>query len=415
MKALLRWIGYSAILLLSLQVPLYAQDAPVVRYAQLRVDSGGVHSRVISATAFKKPDVAADNTLSAADFDEESYLQKVASFDVYGKKHDARPIADLLKADQVKAVTSDKKRGYKFYYHMANIFARLRMYSLAMKCYFKTLQVDDEHAGTHLTDSVAVDSSYIPDGKPIFSPASLQEGNTSVAGLLAINKADEQMLAADSGNYDHSGREVKSPSTQLANIIDPFDDGKKASAYALLIHISQPVSGKRRIFVKLSKVGHTFITLIKYNADSTSVSRSFGFYPKKDHFLSATPLFPTTGSVFKNDEQHGWDETVGKFISERRFKRILKVIKQFDQKNYNLNRNNCTDFGLSLASTAGISILYTNGTWPLGRGNNPASAGQSVLEGKVLNTDNSYGLFICNDLAQLESQELRAKNQEKQK
>ena len=397
MKALLRWIGYSALILLSLQVPLYAQDAPVVRYAQLRVDSGAVHNRGISVNAFKKPDVAADNTLSAADFDEESYLQKVASFDVYGKKHDARPIVDLLKADQVKAVTSDKKRGYKFYYHMANIFARLRMYSLAMKCYFKTLPVEDERAGAHLTDSVLVDSSYTADNKPTFTQVNLQD-NASIAGLLAINKADEQMLAADSGSYDHPDREIKSPPVQLANIIDPFDDGKKASAYALLIHISQPVSGKRRIFVKLSKVGHTFITLIKYNTDSTSVSRSFGFYPKKDHFLSATPLFPTTGSVFKNDEQHGWDETVGKFISERRFKRILKVIKQFDQKNYNLNRNNCTDFGLSLASTAGISILYTNGSWPLGRGNNPASAGQSVLEGKVLNTDNKYGLFICNDI-----------------
>lgn len=397
MKALLRWIGYSAIILLSLQVPLYAQDAPVVRYAQLRVDSGGVHSRMIAANAIKKPDVTADNTLNAADFDEDNYLQKVADLDIYGKKHDARPVADLLKSNQLKAVTADKKRSHKFYYHMANIFARLRMYSLAMKCYFKTLQVEDEHVGTHLTDSVAADSSYVPEGKPIFLPANLQ-GNTSVAGLLAINQADEQMIIADSNNYEYTGREIKSQPVQLANIIDPFDDGKKASAYALLIHISQPVSGKRRIFVKLNKVGHTFITLIKYNADSTSVSRSFGFYPKKEHFLSATPLFPTTGSVFKNDEQHGWDETVGKFISERRFKRILKVIKQFDQKNYNLNKNNCTDFGLSLASTAGISILYTNGSWPLGRGNNPASAGQSVLEGKVLNTDSSYSLFICNDL-----------------
>ncbi|MBB6129009.1 hypothetical protein [Mucilaginibacter lappiensis] len=397
MKALLRWIGYSAILLLSLKAPLYAQDAPAVRYAQLRVDSSGGHNRAIAANAFKKPDIAADNTLNAADIDEDNYLQKVADLDVYGKKHDARPIASLLKSNQLEAITSDKKRSHKFYYHMANIFARLRMYSLAMKCYFKTLQVEDEHVGAHLTDSVAVDSSYIPEGKSIFLRANLLS-DASVAGLLAINQADEQMIIADSNSYEHTSREVKSPPVRLANIIDPFDDGKKASAYAMLIHISQPVSGKRRIFVKLSKVGHTFITLIKYNADSTSVSRSFGFYPKKEHFLSATPLFPTTASVFKNDEQHGWDETVGKFISERRFKRILKVIKQYDQKNYNLNKNNCTDFGLSLASTAGISILYTKGSWPLGSGNNPASAGQSVLEGKVLNTDNRYGLFICNDL-----------------
>jgi hypothetical protein len=362
------------------------------------VDSGGVRSRVIAANAIKKPDVTADNTLSAVGFDEDNYLQKIADLDVYGKKHDARSVADLLKSSQLKAVTADKKRSHKFYYHMANIFARLRMYSLAMKCYFKTQQVEDVHTDAPLTDSVALDSSRIADIRPVFSLANLQR-DTAVSGLLAINKTDEQMLAADSDSYKYAGREVKSQPVQLANIIDPFDDGKKASAYALLIHISQPVSGKRRIFVKLSKVGHTFITLIKYNADSTSVSRSFGFYPKKEHFLSASPLFPTTGSVFKNDAQHSWDETVGKFISERRFKRILKVIKQYDQKNYNLNKNNCTDFGLSLAGTAGISILYTRGSWPLGRGNNPASAGQSVLEGKVLNMDNNQSLFICNDLA----------------
>ncbi|MGN8070495.1 hypothetical protein [Mucilaginibacter sp. 22184] len=395
MKALLRWIGYSAIISLSFQIPLYAQDVPIVRYAQLRVDSGGVHSRVMAANTIKKPDVVADNTLNAADFDEDSYLQRIADLDVYGKKHDARPVVDLLKSNQLKAVTADKKRSHKFYYHMANIFARLRMYSLAMKCYFKTLPVGED-VNTHLIDSAAWDTTYITERKPAFTLAALQR-DTSVTGLLTINHVDEQILA-DSNNYQYTSREVKSPTTQLANIIDPFDDGKKASAYALLIHISQPVSGKRKIFVKLSKVGHTFITLIKYNTDSTSVSRSFGFYPKKDHFLSATPLFPTTGSVFKNDEQHDWDETVGKFISERRFKRILRVIKQYDMKNYNLNKNNCTDFGLSLASTAGISILYTNGSWPLGRGNNPASAGQSVLEGKVLNMDNKYGLFICNDI-----------------
>ncbi len=399
MKVLLRWIGYSAIILLLLQTPLYAQDAPVVRYAQLRVDSGGVHSRVIAANNLKKSDATPDNTLNAADFDEDNYLQKVADLDVYGKKHDARPVADLLKSNQLVVITADKKRSHKFYYHMANIFARLRMYSLAMKCYFKTLPVGDPDTNTHLIDSAALDSTYITERKPVSTLAALQR-DTSVTGLLTINHIDEQILA-DSNNYIYTTtREVKSPPIKLANIVDPFDDGKKASAYALLIHISQPVSGKRKIFVKLSKVGHTFITLIKYNTDSTSVSRSFGFYPKKEHFLSATPLFPTTASVFKNDEQHGWDETVGKFISERRFKRILKVIKQFDQKNYNLNRNNCTDFGLSLAGTAGISILYTKGSWPLGSGNNPASAGQSVLEGKVLNMDSHHSLFICNDLAQ---------------
>jgi hypothetical protein len=224
------------------------------------------------------------------------------------------------------------------------------------------------------------------------------QADTSLAGLLAINNKDQQMLTADTNGYIYSRKEIQSKPEQACNITDPFDDGKQASAYALMIHIQQPVSGKRKIFIKLNKVGHTFITLIKYNTDSTSVSRSFGFYPKKDHFLSATPLFPTSTSVFKDDERHNWDETIGTFISERKFNKILQVVREYDQKKYNLNKNNCTDFGLNLAGTAGIKIMDTVGSWPLGRGNNPASAGQSVLEGKVLNMDSNRSLFICNDL-----------------
>ena len=68
----------------------------------------------------------------------------------------------------------------------------------------------------------------------------------------------------------------------------------------------------------------------------------------------------------------------------------MEVIKNYDHLAYNLNRNNCTDFGLTLASIGGISITETQGTWPLGKGNNPANAGQSLLEGKFRNTDPDY-------------------------
>ena len=97
---------------------------------------------------------------------------------------------------------------------------------------------------------------------------------------------------------------------------------------------------------------------------------------------------------------HDWDEVVGKFISKRRFQKILDLVKQYDHTKYNLNKNNCTDFGLNVASISGIKILNAYGTWPLGRGNNPGSAGQSVLRGQVINSDtgDKNDLFIFNDL-----------------
>ena len=130
-----------------------------------------------------------------------------------------------------------------------------------------------------------------------------------------------------------------------------------------------------------------FITLIKYNTDNSVAYRSFGFYPRKSSILSATPFHPASVSTFKDDARHDWDETAGKFISFRRFRKIISALQSYDQQPYHLNHNNCTDFGLTMAALGGITILETRGRWPLGKGNNPANAGQSMLEGKLSNMD----------------------------
>jgi hypothetical protein len=195
--------------------------------------------------------------------------------------------------------------------------------------------------------------------------------------------------------------EVKSDPVAGPDIWDPFEDGKTASSYALLLQVKQPLPGKRKSYTGINNVGHTFITLIKYNTDNTYVSRSFGFYPNKRGILSATPLHPRAPSVFKNDSLHEWDEAVGKFISCRKFQRIIRIIKRYNLREYDLNQNNCTNFGLNVAMIAGISIRETSGRWPLGEGSNPANAGQSILEGKIGNTDGDSAepLFISRSSA----------------
>ena len=115
-----------------------------------------------------------------------------------------------------------------------------------------------------------------------------------------------------------------------------------------------------------------------------------GFYPAKKYFLSATPVGPGDDPVFKDDARHPWDETVGRFITEKKFNRMLANLERFNRSRYNLNKNNCTDFALTEAVLAGFNIKQTTGRWPLGKGNNPANAGQSLLEGKFENTDTEY-------------------------
>ena len=91
-------------------------------------------------------------------------------------------------------------------------------------------------------------------------------------------------------------------------------------------------------------------------------------------------------------------KTVAKFISEKKFKRILTNLENYTGTQYNLNRKNCTDFGLSEALIAGIEIKETSGRWPLGKGNNPANAGQSMLEKKFENKDPEFPeIFSINE------------------
>jgi len=290
----------------------------------------------------------------------------------------------------------ERRSNKKFYYHMANVFARLRLYPLAMKCFFKAARSNDRRmdslylsARTTGLRKIEVD---LP-GKNTLIPhyanmeVATDDKASSDFAALELSSLDDSVvsskavvLKAESGKK----RKIKkSKRTSFPQIMNNFNDGKEAVAYALLFHVKQPAPGKRKIFVGVN-TGHTFITLIKYNADSTYASASFGFYPDKDQMLSATPFAPTTSATFKDDAAQLWDEVLGKFISRRNFIKILELTQKFEGMTYNLNKQNCTDFGLQAAGLAGIHITDTFGKWPLGKGNNPAVKGQSILRGRII-------------------------------
>jgi hypothetical protein len=262
----------------------------------------------------------------------------------------------------------------KTYYKLANVFAKLRLYPLAMKCFFK--------------------ATVFKKGNQDLLPAAPDSVNSDTAGpllrlnsgLLAINANDDSVFVNNPVQLKEK-KERKSKSITYDRILNIFNDGKKAAAYALLFHVKQPKPGKPTVFVR-ANTGHTFITLIKYNTDSTSVSVSFGFYPKKDNIFSATPWEPECSGTFKNDEAHQWDEVMGKFITERRFKRILKLTRDYDGLEYHLSKNNCTDFALQAASYAGFGVTNSKGSWPLGHGSNPGTTGQSIITGGIYDNDN---------------------------
>lgn len=280
-------------------------------------------------------------------------LWDIENTDNPGTDH-KRTLSRLLKMLGPNAKAHTRKIRFHLFQDLAKVSTKLRLYPLAMRCYYNAWR-------------------------------------------------KEVALPEDSSLYQELPS-IASVPIQPDSIIASFKDGKEAAFYALLLEIKQPTPGKRKAYRHITDVGHTFITLLKYNKDGSIVSQTFGFYPHKTWILSGTPFDPTAPSVIKNDARHEWDEAAGKLISQHQFNSMLGVLQSYAHRHYNLNHRNCTDFGLAVAQVGGIKVWETKGGWPLGYGNNPGSAGQSMLENKVADTtfnhpdslmliDNVKGLF----------------------
>jgi hypothetical protein len=298
----------------------------------------------------------------------------------------------LTKIGGVRGVVWSRKLRFRFYNDLATVSARLKLYPLAMKCYYNAMHV----AGEVDTTGLLMDEDDYAE-EVVVRPATGVDGPTGAGGSRTGTKGREVPTVRRVGPT--GGIRLSQP-IDIADLLAAFEDGKEAASYAILAEVKQPVSGKRRSFTHINNVGHMFITLIKYNRDKSIVCRSFGFYPHKSTLLSATPFCPRSPSVFRDDAGHDWDEAAGKFISARRFRKIVEILRSYDHRGYDLNHNNCTDFGLTIAQLGGIGIAEASGRWPFGKGNNPGSAGQSMLEGKVSNIDegDAAPLFVSTNL-----------------
>ncbi|SDD74976.1 hypothetical protein SAMN05216464_102457 [Mucilaginibacter pineti] len=353
-------------------LPATAQLSAAVRYKLPVSDTSARASSYYNDADFAENSLPASNHMSKDEASREESME--AQLDT--KVGRTRLMGYLKEISANNSQVNYNEAKVKIYYRLANVFARLRLYPLAMKCFFKTM----------------ANSNNQPADSKNTIPADTAERDVTVnPGYLSINTTDDSVFVNDPTPPNKKAKKSKAITYQ--RIVNTFNDGKKAVAYALLFHVKQPVPGKPKVFV-WANTGHTFITLIKYNSDSSSVSISFGFYPKKDNLFSATPWDPTCTGTFKNDNAHEWDEVVGKFISARKFNRILKLTKDYDGLEYQLSKNNCTDFAIKAASYAGFGITNTAGSWPLGHGNTPAITGQSIIQGGVYDAHNQRDLFI---------------------
>jgi hypothetical protein len=358
-------------LLISGSLDVRAQLSASMPYQQDRADT--LQTSPFTDSKEHTAAAAPAKTFSVFDDDDDNSLQKTISLNL-SKSQERKQLMGYLKQLELGNTIAENQKNNKALYRFANLFARLKLYPLAMKVFFKTLDRENKKAKKEADKLADADDQIKLDELP-------------------FNTKDDSLL----GIQAEKAKATKSKYTNYKRISNTFNDGKQAVAYALLFHVKQPISGKPKVFV-FSNTGHTFITLIKYNADSTYVSCSFGFYPKSEKILFATPWDPSSESQFKNDVGHKWDEVVGKFISKRSFEKILTLTKKYGDLEYHLSNNNCTDFCLKAATLAGLDIPDTKAKWPLGYGSNPGTTGQSLMDGKYKNTDNQPDANIFKSL-----------------
>lgn len=291
----------------------------------------------------------------------------------------------------------------------ASLLYKMAVVSALQKKYAAALNIFARISGTGQKQEAALNMANQTDEHPQ-GPSRALHGSTAqadttnrqlhslqdpalIGGALLASNWDSLLIACQEA-YAKAENTAPSRPVKIKKLLHAFDDHKKASAYGLFLHVKQPVAGKRKPFKWFGTVGHSFITLIKYNQDGSLVSRTFGFYPKKHFLLQATPVLPWAASDYKNDSLHAWDESLGTLITESTFHKIIRATKRFARRPYHLSHTNCTDFALGIASIAGIHIEATKGSWPMGSGNDPGDTGQSILE-KKYHADSNNLLFVC--------------------
>lgn len=294
----------------------------------------------------------------------------------------------LHKGLQIKNTTDSDTLLSHLYNNMAIVLARYNNFPASMSCFHKAGEIEATY-------------NYKKRGKRFISQFSYQVNYTRAEAESIINDDILELMIQAHINQQtlKSSEEIESEPVDLFSIVDAFLDNKVANHYALLVLIKQPIAGQKKTNTGLGEVGHSFISLIKYNEDLSAVNKTFGFYPESGLLIPVNPIAPKAKSVIKDDSFHDWDQLLGKMVSKTQFEQLLEYLDHNISNQYHLSNYNCSDFALTLARIAAIEIQDTEGPWPLGRGDNPAYMGQSVLGGKYLNleTKNKEGLFSCSN------------------
>lgn len=170
----------------------------------------------------------------------------------------------------------------------------------------------------------------------------------------------------------------------ISDYIKCFNETQGAT---LTIYVDQPKTNSSDTWAKDNQgnvdVGHTFISI-----SQNGITRTLGLYP--DGGIKPKVQNNANG-ILVNDSEHPYDVSASRDITAGQLSSLLLSIESYGI-DYNLEHNNCSDFGLFMVNQRGFNLPDTSGIWPGGSGTNPGNLGQDVrLDNTSGTTVNSTG------------------------
>ncbi|WP_452220300.1 hypothetical protein [Lacinutrix salivirga] len=215
------------------------------------------------------------------------------------------------------------------------------------------------------------------------------------AGGVGNNHNEEVILTqeeiddiwSDIFPVDYGGNPIQN----LVEYLKCFDLTQSAE---ITIYVDQPIPNSTDPYsynLSISDpidVGHTFIGI-----NQNGITRYLGFYPTPNTINPTSGVITSAGLIRDNSDTE-FDVSLSTNITPTQLANVHNLITNYSA-NYNLNTNNCTDFGNQVFNLIGISLPDTNGVWPYGgNGSNPGNLGQdirnmTVPQGATRSTNNS--------------------------
>ena len=215
-----------------------------------------------------------------------------------------------------------------------------------------------------------------------WSPESIALSNqviNEIVSSLNTNNLDSNVII-----FSQSNGEVI---TNMSQYLSPFNLSQSA---VFTIYVDQPTPNSNESWSGIPTspdVGHTFISI-----KQGDLRRVLGFYPSDGVSLDN----PSVEGAYYNDSGHHYDVALSFVINSNKLTSLINHIYNHVGSNYNLNTNNCTDFGMGSCNVAGVKLPSAFGTWGMpgigsGGGDNPGQLGQNIRNmtppiGSVLTT-----------------------------